>query len=42
MVVMMDARKAKDNFVQHITDQNTGNKQKMNQGLFRKTGENET
>lgn len=42
MIVTMDARKAKDNFMQNITDQNTDNKEKMNQGLLRKTGENET
>lgn len=40
---MTDARKAnKHNFVQNITDQNTENKEEMNQGLFRKAGENET
>lgn len=43
MILMTDARKAnKHNFVQNITDQNTENKEEMNQGLFRKAGENET
>ena len=41
-IVMMDARKAKHDFVKVITDWNTENKEKMNLGLFTKTGENET